>query len=653
MEKLQKNQFLIWMSKSQGKQTKNRLSFFSFFKKRSDELTSVPTSNLSDVHTVSTPDSPEKIKQLDHSNPPETPPEHEELEKAEPLKSPKPKTSKSPRVRKLGSKESSLEHLKDIKYDTKGMSKTPRVEGSPKPSFVKTPRSLSMKNGMQLRKSFCAFEEASPRSKSDSIDLTMLYALKDIIGVGETNVDKTRSAMEQLKLMFQNPSETVVVTLVPNITRPNKRFITKESKYYVIMDSLKESIGKTYDCWSSLKLPEESWTDTTIPFNVRILHEGEDLHPELTGTNENIEALKIDSKENIEKAIRTENQKQDVYHIETNYDSCTHTTDLNYYEVVNCDDDFTFFKQFFYDSPKASYVLFPKSGIILVYQKTLRYQFVMMFQSEGMTRFVLPNNESVPKWCQHSLALGEKPVKTKNSEKLREEMRKLENQVVMKTYKIGVLYGRQGQQSEDEMYRNNNDECSPAFWKFMDLLGKRYEQNGFIRYNGGLDVKNKKTGEFLYFGTLDNYPYEILFHVAPLLPNTQSDQMLERKRFVGNDVVVVVFKEMNDKNDTFWPQSVASQFNHVFIVVTPLTSDETNDKYKVNVVCKGTVKPFPPFLEDKWYTHGFEFKNMLLRKILNGERTCLVTEQAFVDRTSRATERLIKYIISSCLEPDA
>ena len=56
-----------------------------------------------------------------------------------------------------------------------------------------------------------------------------------------------------------------------------------------------------------------------------------------------------------------------------------------------------------------------------------------------------------------------------------------------------------------------------------------------------------------------------MFHISTYLPFSQSDeQQVERKRHLGNDVVILVFKEGDQKFD---PSSFYSEFNHVFIVV--------------------------------------------------------------------------------------
>lgn len=60
---------------------------------------------------------------------------------------------------------------------------------------------------------------------------------------------------------------------------------------------------------------------------------------------------------------------------------------------------------------------------------------------------------------------------------------------VSNTYKIGVMYCKKGQSTEEEMY--NNIEGSPALEEFLDLLGDRIQLKGFTKFRGGLDVKSK------------------------------------------------------------------------------------------------------------------------------------------------------------------
>ena len=49
---------------------------------------------------------------------------------------------------------------------------------------------------------------------------------------------------------------------------------------------------------------------------------------------------------------------------------------------------------------------------------------------------------------------------------------------------VGMLYCRDGQQTEEDMY--NNEEGGPAFNEFLDLIGQRVRLKGFNRYKAGL-----------------------------------------------------------------------------------------------------------------------------------------------------------------------
>jgi hypothetical protein len=71
---------------------------------------------------------------------------------------------------------------------------------------------------------------------------------------------------------------------------------------------------------------------------------------------------------------------------------------------------------------------------------------------------------------------------------------------------------------------------------------------------------------------------------------------VERKRHLGNDVVMIIFRE--GENEPFSPKWVRSQFNHVFIVVTPVAhpKGKPGTWYKLAISCKEGVIPFQPRL---------------------------------------------------------
>lgn len=56
-------------------------------------------------------------------------------------------------------------------------------------------------------------------------------------------------------------------------------------------------------------------------------------------------------------------------------------------------------------------------------------------------------------------------------------------------HKVGVLYCKAGQSTEEEMY--NNEGAGPALDEFLDLLGQRVRLKGFTKYRAQLDNKSK------------------------------------------------------------------------------------------------------------------------------------------------------------------
>ncbi len=107
-----------------------------------------------------------------------------------------------------------------------------------------------------------------------------------------------------------------------------------------------------------------------------------------------------------------------------------------------------------------------------------------------------------------------------------------------------------------------------------------------------------------------------MFHVSTLLPHSKIErQQLERKRHIGNDIVAIIFQE----NETlFNPECIASQFLHVYIVITPL--DNHGTRFKVSVIHRDSVPTFGPIIN---YSNIFHydniFKQWLLTKLINAE----------------------------------
>uniref|UniRef100_A0A5F7ZRG7 RAP1 GTPase activating protein 2 n=1 Tax=Macaca mulatta TaxID=9544 RepID=A0A5F7ZRG7_MACMU len=180
---------------------------------------------------------------------------------------------------------------------------------------------------------------------------------------------------------------------------------------------------------------------------------------------------------------------------------------------------------------------------------------------------------------------------------------------VNNTFKFGVIYQKARQTLEEELFGNNEE--SPAFKEFLDLLGDTITLQDFKGFRGGLDVTHGQTGvESVYTTFRDR---EIMFHVSTKLPFTEGDaQQLQRKRHIGNDIVAIIFQE---ENTPFVPDMIASNFLHAYIVVQVETPGTETPSYK-----------------------GPDFREFLLTKLTNAENACCKSDKfaKLEDRTRAA-----------------
>jgi len=179
---------------------------------------------------------------------------------------------------------------------------------------------------------------------------------------------------------------------------------------------------------------------------------------------------------------------------------------------------------------------------------------------------------------------------------------------VQSNFKFGVLSQAQNQLTEHDLY--NNQHISPQFERFLALLGSRIDLAEHNSYMGGLKNNAECSAKESVFTTINVDPaygisrndqglsIHIMWHVCQLLPFTEGDeQQVARKRHIGNDVVVVIFRD-HGTTTPFCP-NFASQFNHVYIVVQPFVLNEETgiaESYVVQVVAKHGVAPFAPFV---------------------------------------------------------
>jgi len=185
-------------------------------------------------------------------------------------------------------------------------------------------------------------------------------------------------------------------------------------------------------------------------------------------------------------------------------------------------------------------------------------------------------------------------------------------------HKMGILYCKKGQTTEEEMFQNNDP--SPEFVEFLEMIAEKVPLRGFpaTKFVGGLDTKNDMTGTDSYYTTFENL--EIMFHVSTMLPFAPERSIqVERKKHIGNDVVCIVFM---DSPTPFKPNCITSKFIHVIIVIQFLERNSENMPiYRVSVASKPGVESHHPILPTPPHFEGGEdFRKFILTKAVNSER---------------------------------
>ncbi|XP_077202408.1 signal-induced proliferation-associated 1-like protein 2 isoform X5 [Paroedura picta] len=224
-----------------------------------------------------------------------------------------------------------------------------------------------------------------------------------------------------------------------------------------------------------------------------------------------------------------------------------------------------------------------------------------------------------------------------NSPKVSEQLLKLDEQGLSFQHKIGILYCKAGQSTEEEMY--NNETAGPAFEEFLDLLGQRVRLKGFNKYRAQLDNKTDSTGTHSLYTTYKDY--EIMFHVSTMLPYMPSNrQQLLRKRHIGNDIVTIVFQEPGAL--PFTPKNIRSHFQHVFVIVKVHNPCTENVCYSVGVSRSKDVPSFgPPIPKGVTFPKSAVFRDFLLAKVINAENAAHKSEK-FRAMATRTRQEYLK-----------
>ncbi|XP_030648781.1 signal-induced proliferation-associated 1-like protein 2 [Chanos chanos] len=261
--------------------------------------------------------------------------------------------------------------------------------------------------------------------------------------------------------------------------------------------------------------------------------------------------------------------------------------------------------------------------------------------------------ESVPSAARHATPRGLSPKRllefilpelnlhclrlASTSPKVRDTLLKLDEQGLNFQRKVGVMYCRAGQSSEEDMY--NNESAGPAFDEFLDLLGERVRLKGWEKYRAQLDTKTDSTGTHSLYTRYQDY--EIMFHVSTMLPYTANNtQQLLRKRHIGNDIVTIVFQEPGAL--PFTPKAIRSHFQHVFIIVRAHESCTENAYYRVAVTRSKDIPLFGPlFPKGAKFPRSPAFRDFLLAKCVNAENASEKSEK-FRSMATRTRQEYLK-----------
>lgn len=124
-------------------------------------------------------------------------------------------------------------------------------------------------------------------------------------------------------------------------------------------------------------------------------------------------------------------------------------------------------------------------------------------------------------------------------------------------YKFGLLYQTGAEITESEIY--STPYLSPDLLELMIALGELVVLEDWPNFRGGLDCTGKNITGATSLYTKFDHRFEIMFHVAPLIPcEPNDDQFIGKKRHLGNDLVLLIF---TDSDHLFDPSHFNSHFN--------------------------------------------------------------------------------------------
>ncbi|KNE67585.1 hypothetical protein AMAG_12037 [Allomyces macrogynus ATCC 38327] len=322
--------------------------------------------------------------------------------------------------------------------------------------------------------------------------------------------------------------------------------------------------------------------------------------------------------------------------------------------LQECERDIIWYRDYFFGKPHANFLArtTPRGPMaVSIVQDGDNYKGIVrtteraVATPQGSERLTIPRDSVAIAWWRKMLGMAPTPqnvmralspnipvelLKQGRDPGLPNELLAMEERQVIRSYKFGLGYLRHGQTTEEHMF--SNTEGAPSFKEFLNFLGEKIALKGWKGYRAGLDVQNDQTGKHSVYTKWQGY--EIMFHVSAYLPHTANDkQQLEKKRHIGNDIVVLVFQ---DGDAQFQLPTLTSRQNHVVIAVRP-----EGEKYVIASCYKNGVPHFHPEIPDPpHFSRDAVGRDFLLHKLVNAERASYKSP-SFAPKISRTRNVLL------------
>ncbi|NXW48285.1 GARL3 protein, partial [Nyctiprogne leucopyga] len=215
----------------------------------------------------------------------------------------------------------------------------------------------------------------------------------------------------------------------------------------------------------------------------------------------------------------------------------------------------------------------------------------------------------------------------------------LEEQEGSVNFKFGILYAKDGQLTDDEMF--SNETGSESFQRFLHLLGDTITLKGWTGYRGGLDTKNDTTGTCSIYTVFQGH--EIMFHVSTMLPYSR-----ENKQQVHGSLF---------PPPPFFSSILYLMLKILLYIFALVRYNKQNDSYRTKLKVDSTesvslrssdmVPSIPAYVNS-----GTLWKFFILHRlsIINGEKATLETP-TFSQKRQRTLDMLIRSLYQD-LMPD-